>query len=99
MNGIPVPLGNKPVAWPILYINHTVPYALWNERAPELQELQYTVIAPASVSDPDQIQFQTGQNGPKTREKNKECQVSIALCRAGDFWKLKVLFMDPKQIQ
>ncbi len=42
------------------------------ERAPKLQELQYTVMVHASVSDPDQIQFQTGQNGPKTRGKKEE---------------------------
>ncbi len=32
-------------------------------------ELQYTVMVHACVSDPDQIQFQTGQKGPKTRKK------------------------------
>jgi hypothetical protein len=33
----------------------------------------------------------------KQGEKKKKFHVSIALCRAGGFWKLKVLFMDPKQ--
>ncbi len=35
---------------------------------------------------------------PENKGKNKEFHVSIALCRAGGFWKLKVLFTDSKQI-